>query len=275
MSDQFDPQATEEEAASKSQYMSWKDLRVLGLVLVGFVILLIPIYQFGKKKSEKAQCQNNFQAMADAVLLYAKDHDDGFPPLYRTGLGNTPALNRSGLPFTWASDISVYMNTRASFRCPSADESEVAYVEDPQVSKKKLAVTYGMYAPWGGWKTFNIENPDTTLIISETSNLGSAGSYDPVKFPPQDGRPTPDAFVIGWDTSNDAPSRNSRHVTRLAFRNSANGDFSNAVPRHDEGIHSLSVTGARIMLQKGDARLQFRDGRPSGYWSVPARLDMR
>ena len=133
----YDPQATEEEASARSQYFSWKDIRVLGAFLVILSACLYPVYQYGKKKSEKAQCVNNFKAMFDAVGLYMRDHDEGLPPAYRTDERGMPLLGTTDLPYTWASDVSEYMSKRASFMCPSATQAEVSHVENPLNGKDR------------------------------------------------------------------------------------------------------------------------------------------
>jgi len=270
MSDAYDPQATEEEASSKSQHMTFKDIRVLGVVILVTALILYPVYQMGRKKSEKAQCVNNLKAMGDAIALYANDHDDGLPVLFREENG-VPAVNKRGLPYTWVSDISKYMNKRASFRCPSADEKEVVYVEDPTDSKLKIPCTYGMYAAYSGYKTFNIDLPERTVLLAETSNQGAMTSFDPLPFKDKDGKPIPDGFVIGWSDSNLQGGPASKSPTRLAFRDSANGDFSKAAGRHDEGIHALVASGARFIMQPKHVPIRIREGLPSDFWAVPAR----
>jgi len=263
----YDPQATEEEAASRSQYFSWKDIRVLGALVVIFGLCLYPVYTYGKKKSEKAQCVNNFKAMFDAVGLYMRDHDEGLPPAYRTDNQNLPALGATGLPYTWASDVSVYMSKRASFNCPSAKPGEIASVEDPSDGKNKIQTSYGFYYAYNAVKSFNIESPSSTILISETSNRGSETSYNPLPY----GNNLDDGFIIGWSNSNIIGDANAQSVTRLAFRNTSTGNFKDGSGRHDEGIHALTGDGSRIILKSPEAGVRIQDGLPTGYWKVPAR----
>jgi len=266
----FDPQAPESGSSSSNAYLSFKDLRVLGLILLVLAACLYPIYQYGKRKSERSQCVNNTKAMSDAIGLYAKDHDDGLPPAYRSDSRGLPTLGGTGLAYTWASDLSGYMNPRASFRCPSASDAEVAYVEDPTSSKKKIAVTYGLYLPYGGVKMFNIENPDGTVLITETSNRGSNGSFDPKPLQDANGTPVDDAFVVAWNDSNDRPSSSSKLVTRLAFTETKDGDFKKGFARHDEGSNTLTATGAKFNMTVGQAIIRQSAKLPGGIWAVPA-----
>jgi hypothetical protein len=263
----YDPLATEDEAAARSSYLSFKDFRLIGLAIVVLIALLTPIYMMGKRMSEKAQCVNNFKAMFDAIGLYARDYDDGYPPLYRADDQGLPSAGPKGMAYTWVSDIKPYMNTRATFRCPSAEESEVVYVEDPNDSSARVAVTYGMYAPYGAAKSFTVPNPDTTILIAETSNLGSAASYDPH---PISG--TGDGFFIAWSNGNGGPNSSTNAVTRLAFRGTADGDFRDKAGRHDAESHALTATGRLLRLESVAGRVIRQDDVPGGYWAVPAGM---
>jgi hypothetical protein len=261
--------------------MSWKDIRVLGLVVLLLMAGLFPIYQMGIKNSEKARCTQNFMAIYQAMNLYARDHDDGLPPLFRTGNGFVPGLGEeTGRPYTWASDIVGYMGERGDFRCPSAKPQELVRAEHPQANDQSVTMSYGMYSPYGGYKTYNIENPDQTVLVAETSNLGTMSSYDPVPFKNADGSLLPDGFVIGWNDGNEVATSKSTKVTRLAFQNTASGTFGEqGIGRHTaeskqrkaiQVVHALTATGSKVNLTPGSAEIVQRDNLPSGLWSVPA-----
>jgi hypothetical protein len=268
---QYDPQAVEDDGGARGQYMTLKDWRIIlvGLVVLG--IILFPIYQIGKSKSEKAQCVGNFKAMFTAMSLYAKDHDDGLPPIYRAETNGLPSLGDTDLIYTWHSDLRPYMSPRQTFVCPTATSAESATVEDPESSKLSIRTTYGFYAPYSAAKVFNIESPDTTILLAETSNRGSADSYDPKPFNSDEGDELPDGVAIGFDNDNFYPTKHSRSVTRLAFRGSSAGSFENARGRHEEGIHALTATGElRILVPKDAVLARGKDG-PIGNWISPVR----
>jgi hypothetical protein len=238
--------------------------------MILLIICLLPIYNMGVKNSEKARCTQNMKAIYEAMGLYTKDHDDGLPPLYRANDQFAPLLGPdTKRAYTWASDIQGYMGPRANFVCPSAKPDEIVQVEDPKSDKDTVPMSYGMYAPYGGVKVYNIENPEQTILIAETSNQGSQTSYDPVKFD-DNGTALPDGFVIGWDDSNFEGSAQSKTVTRLAFRKTDGGAFTKeAESRHDAGIHALTASGQRLILQPKDAIIKQRDKLPGGMWAVP------
>jgi len=270
MNDAYDPNATEDEAAGRSQYMSLKDLRVIGIILVVLGALLYPVYRIGVRNRDKALCVQNMKAIYEAMFLYAENHDDGLPPLMRANPDGTPILGESGLPYTWVSDIAPFMSKRASFVCPSADPSEYVWNEDQASIHSKIPSTYGFYAAYSGIKASNIENRDQVILISETSNHGSMTSYDPLPFKDATGKDAPDGFAIGWSDNNLQGTSQSKTITRLAFRDSATGDTSKAYGRHDAGIHAVTASGQRLILKPAEAQIVHRDKLPAGFWLGPA-----
>jgi hypothetical protein len=187
----------------------------------------------------------------------------------RTGPNDTPGLGSTGRPYTWASDVSEMMSPRASFKCPTATDAEVTWIEGRE---RSIPLTYGMYAPYGGYLRNIVPNPDQTVLIAETTNFGALQTYDPVPFKTLEGDVVPfDGFVIGWDHSNREPSEHSKMVTRLAFPNTKDGAFTKDGPaRHDGGIHALSASGAMLpLLKPSSARIAIRKGLPGGLWEAP------
>jgi len=268
----YDPQAVEDDGGARSQYMTLRDWRIILIALVVLAVILYPVYQIGKSKSEKAQCVGNFKALFTALSLYAKDHDDGLPPIYRSSGDGLPSLGDTGLPYTWHSDLKPYTSERASFRCPTSTDDEAAFVEDPLTSKDKIAISYGFYTPYSAAKVFNIESPDTTILVAETSNAGAEGSYNPLPFKDSEGRPVPDAVAIGFDNDNFYPTKTTKTVTRLAFRGTGSGDFANGTGRHPEGVHALTATGELRILKSKDAQVMVRkDGTTTGMWVAPVK----
>lgn len=267
----FDPTAPEGDAARGSAYISKKDFRIISVAVLCLIGLLFPIYKVMERNSQKARCALNVKAISTALNEYAALHDDRFPPIMRTAENGSPDLGETGLPYTWVSDIEEHMSPRASFLCPSASPDEIVYVEGTQ--GKKIPVTYGMYAPYGGYLRSVIENPDQTIIIAETSNFGGGGSFDPTPYLNSKGEKiTSDGFVIGWNDSNIEGSDKSQFVTRLAFPETSAGKFDEKGPRrHDAGIYAITAVGAAAPLLKPNAAvIEKKFGLPGGIWAVPA-----
>lgn len=265
----YDPNAIDGDANRGSAYVSRKDFRVIIVGVAALALMLVPVYKVLERNSEKARCANNMAAIANGIGQYAALHDDRFPPLMRTA-GDAPDLGEKGLPFTWASDVQEFMNSRASFACPSALPEETVVTES--LKGARLPVSYGMYAPYSGYLRSMIDDPDMTIIVAETSNYGSANTFNPTPFKDAQGKDVPfDGFAIGLDDQNWYGTESSKYVTRLAFPDSAGGKFAEKGPaRHDGGIHAITATGsASPLLKPNDATVIKRFGLPGGIWTVP------
>lgn len=257
----YDPTAPEGDSRS-SQYVTKRDVRIVAVFLILLIAAGFPIFRILQKRAQRSVCATNLGAVANAISQYAVLHDDRFPPIMRTGPGNQPDLGDSGHPYTWVSDIDELMTKRASFLCPAADEKDVTFVEGIH---KLIPTTYGMYEPYGGYLRTIIPNPDQTVLISETSNLGSGSTYDPLPY-----KGGADGFVIGWNDSNDIPDDKSVAATRLAFMGTESGIFkADGEARHEDRIHALNCDGAMIFIKPVEARIKISRGLPSGLWQAP------
>lgn len=261
----------------KSSHLSRKDLRYLLFGLAGVLLMMWPLYSILKGNSERHICANNFQAMSTSLGLYLVDNDDRFPPAFATGEGEEPRTDSKGRPYTWCSLLDPYMNTRASFVCPTASDEEKVMGQAGR-SSETLESTYGMYPAYSGVYRETIPNIQQIGLIVETSNSGSGTSYNPVPFKAPDGQPmVTDGFVVGYDTSNGGPLPNSKTVTRLAFRNTANGKFGEeAGARHRDKIFVLTGDLRLRTITPNDAELKrLKSGEIVGLWAVPPTLRRR
>jgi hypothetical protein len=269
--DPYDPTAPEGEVSGRGQYMTKRDLKVILTSLAVLGVLAIPVYRFLLSRTESSRCTRNMQGISEALTLYATEHDGRYPPIDRTESvqGITPALGDTGKVYTWASDISGYMNARASFQCPSAEESELVKTEDPRGDNKTILTSYGMYSAYGSCLTSLVENPDQTIIIAETSNQGARNTSDPAPMVSLSGQPLPDGFVMGWNDGNDSPTKQSSYITRLAFQDSKGGKFSNdRGARHGDSIHVLSSSGQLIDARPPSSNFGSLK-RVNPMWTVP------
>ncbi len=276
----FDPDDTSDAPRASNAYVSWKDFRVIGLVLLGLGAILYPVYQGMVRKSLEYRSKNNLNAIYKAMQQYMGENDDHYPPAYATSEGSTAPYLQNGKPFVWANlpTIDGGLNPRVSFRCPAADASEVTHTQ----GGKSAELTYGMYAPLSGLGAGDVESPQNTILIGETSANGALNSFDPTPFLDSAGKPVAnDGFLIGFEDSNDAFTGKASAVTRLAYRDTKDGKFDKTNPsRHDGGINFVFADGhmdkfsSEISLLKAISR----DGRPTDYgapWSVPSRSAMR
>jgi hypothetical protein len=270
-SDPYDPSAPEGEVSSRGQYMTRRDMRTILISLAVLAIGSVPVYRFLLAQTESSRCTRNMQGISEALTLYTTEHDGKLPPIDETETldGLAPSVSPDGKVYTWASDVSVYMNARSTFLCPSAKPSELVATEDPRGTTHDFLSSYGMYSAYGTVLNSLIENPDQTIIIAETSNEGSLKTYDPDPLKSQTGKILPDGFVIGWNGGNLEPTKDTRFVTRLAFPNTNSGIFvKDGDARHGNTIHEFTASGQLIDAQQTGARFgTTRHTNPE--WALP------
>jgi len=264
----------EPEGTSKSIHLSKKDVKFFLIALVILAALMVPIYIQLKMTADQHLCKQNMEQIGKAIGLYAVSNDDRLPPVYATAGPQVPYVDEKGHPFTWTTLVSRFMNGRANFVCPSAQDDEKAVSQHPDSSKLSLESTYGMYVPLGGYAISHVQNPDVTTLVAETSNEGSQGSFDPFPYEGLAGnRGGQDGFAIGWSNGNDAPSKSTVSVTRLAYRETASGDFKMGIARHKAGIFFLSVSGSLHMAPPNAAKVTMHAGEIQGNWWAPPSED--
>ncbi len=263
MSERYDPQAVDD-TPGRSEYFSRKDAKWFVLLFVIAAAAGYPLFQWGNDQKNKALCSNNIKALGDALNLYAEQNDDRYPPLFEADSSGAPDTSGGKIPVTWASVVRSYHNGRTDLRCPAADEDEHALT---QWRGGPTPITYGLYAAHSTVTRTNIGSPDETILLAETSNLGSKGSFDPLPYKDASGNRLSDAFVIGWDNSNEAPNAQTKAVTRLAFRETGNGAFGEkSYSRHSPRIHAITVSGRRVLLSPQDSRATWRITTLTGQW---------
>lgn len=278
----YDPDEPEGSSPRGSQYVSRRDVQwLLGITAV-LVVALAPIYNHYRERSEKARCTLNMGAIANAMGLYREQWDSRFPPIAMLGDNDEPLLfplgpdgrpanaYPEGKPYTWVSLLKEYMTRRADFRCPSSRREELVenhHHEGPVLS------SYGLYVALSGLPLTSIDRPSETVAITETANHGALRTYNPVPFTDREGRVVPvDGFVVGFDTGNFdfEPDQGTKAVTRLAYRDTAEGDFDVAKrSRHPRGNHFLFADGHMRTLPATAARVRYLGpDELTGLWSA-------
>lgn len=264
----YDPDEPEGSKKSGSQYMSRKDLRWIVIIIFALLIAGTPVWMGMRDQRNKQVCKTNIRAIHAAMFLYAAENDDRLPPLYHVGDNGAPMLF-DDKPIVWASLLVPYMTKRAGFVCPAAEDSEKmsAYADDGD-KRADIELTYGMYLPMSSQPHLLLDSPKTTALIAETSNGGAMGTFNPLPFRDLTGKIVPfDAFMIGYDDSNTEFSEETNWVTRLALRETTDGEsLKEAKPRHGAGIHVMYVDGHMRLIFGKDAEVKNLYPNLTGLW---------
>jgi hypothetical protein len=256
---QYDTDAPEG-AKQSSAYMSRKDIKWIVAILIVLFVVGWPVWYAFMEQRDKQVCATNMRGIYEAMMLYAEQNDSRLPPLYHVGENGAPYLS-DGKPFVWASLLLPYMNQRAKFYCPASEESErmptIGYDERTD-ERADFDLTYGMYLPMGTIPHLLATNASDTALLLETTNNGALGTYNPVPFRDANGDVVPfDAFMVGFNDSNEMLTPDSKWVTRLAFRDAAKGyESGKAIPRHGLGIHVIFLDGHKGFFKAPNAKVR-------------------
>ncbi len=266
----FDPSAPEgSKGPGGGQYMTRKDFKIIVIITIVLTIAMIPLYLIMREKAYKATCVKNINGMMETLMIYSAQHDDRYPPLYYTDDKGQPDISKDGIAYTWISDIFPLKADRIDFTCPTASAEDIAYSANPK-GGAPIPSTYGFYAPYASYSTELVENPDTVVILAETSNHGANMSYDPLPFTGKY-----DGFVIGWQNTNDCVESNDgiHSVTRLAFPGTQDGKPDLGIGRHDKTIYGISASRLRLTLTPKDMATEYNPAKSllTGHWLEPLR----
>jgi len=270
-SNAYDPDEPEGAKSASGTYVSKRDAAIVGVILIVLTGLFWPIFQMLKANALNAECVRNLTSMKNAIGLYQTNNDGRYPPMYVEGDNRSPYLFNNGVPNTWASVISPYRSSFGSFTCPEAKKEENVMVQNGESGKGDIPLSYGLYRARALQPEALITDPNSAILIAETSNYGASGSYNPLPFITTDEKDVKvDGFAIGWDNSNFAFNYQTTAVTRLAFTNVSEGKFDGDKPgtRHSKHINALLVSGQLHHLIPHDSFVDRTGNRLTGLWEA-------
>ncbi len=253
-------------------HLQRKDLRNILLVIAVLIALSIPVYNQMKAQAHQHTCRTNLKEIGQAMALYREENNDRFPPTHVREAGGDAPMLFAGKPSTWATQVQPYMVVRASFVCPAASESEGVMTEHLMDKDKSFLSHYGMFEPRGGVPLNALTNPDTAVVLGETSNHGTNETYNPLPMKSTSGdEVSVDGFLIGFDVD-DKDGIGAKYVTRMALPDTKSGEFKeDGRTRHPSGTQVLFASGSTAFLPPTAARVE-RLGRNSEeivrFWKV-------
>jgi hypothetical protein len=255
----------------KSQYLSRRDVKVFVIAVVVLAVALSPVYFVLKENSDAFLCKRNLRAISKAISLYAIENNDRLPPAFVTPDGVRAYVEGNGAVYTWANLVDAHMSRDASFKCPKASDEE-CFIDHDIETGALMPVSYGMYLPMSGMPLSSVPNPESAILITETSSLGYNDTLDPHPYFDINDQKVKDGFVVTWDTGNKFPEGPVSSVTRLAFGDTKDGRFLKDGPtRHPGGNHFLTVAGSSITLKPTAASVEWDSKRRqiTGRWAIP------
>lgn len=249
----------------KVTHVSGKDLKVVSIALVIFIVICAPVYMGCKKQSEKHLCKQNMRGIGNAMNLYAEANNGLYCPVYAAVENDAPLVDKKGRAFTWVSLVSEYVGDRVSFKCPSASREENTLHQHRTDSDKEILCSYGMFTMRSTQATYAFRNQSTAVLIAETSNNGASDTYNPMPLAPG----SQDGFLIGFNDDNFAFSKQTKVVTRLAFSGTKEGKFgSEASSRHDGGNFFLFADGHASPQAPLSAKVDLVGNQIDGFWAT-------
>lgn len=249
----------------RSDLVSKADVKKFLVGLVVVAVVLSPIFFYLRENAYRATCGKNLLQLYKGITLYAAENNDRLPPVYVTSQTDAPYIER-GAANTWVQLIEGQTKESVSTVCQSAGAEDRVMVHSESGSR---GLTYGMFAPLGGEPMDLIDNPDQAVLLGETANMGASGTYDPMPFKDASGEVVPyDGFVIGFNDSNLLPTDASKAVTRLAFPDTADGQFKlDGRTRHRDGIQIVTASG-RLRTIKPDMAYLKLGGAENPLWKI-------
>jgi len=168
------------------------ELLVVIAIIAILAAILFPVFAKAQEKARQSSCASNMKQLATAIITYAQDYDEMFPPQYYSqnpqfsGWAGSGPWSNGPNPGTenWCQLIYSYVKSEAVFTCPddNAASGNAGYVNADDLSKAgstpdgtiQISYILSTYvsAP-DGWSTGAIANNGSMGILP--SNTGTQG----------------------------------------------------------------------------------------------------
>src|SRR5688572_28176774 len=93
------------------------ELLVVIAIIAILAAILFPVFAQAREKARQTACLSYHKQLGTAVMMYAQDHDELFPP-ERIG-GTRNQIDAKGTGWTWRWAMQPYVKSEKIWVCPS------------------------------------------------------------------------------------------------------------------------------------------------------------
>jgi prepilin-type N-terminal cleavage/methylation domain-containing protein/prepilin-type processing-associated H-X9-DG protein len=216
------------------------ELLVVIAVIAILAAILFPVFAQAREKARQTTCTSNVKNLGLAVMMYAQDYDETYPPLwYAAGNGHWPNTVRPYIG-QGGSDPTGKLWTKGIMQCPSAPLKEPGW-------SYAMSEEMGVYdAKLNGYRAFtlaSISRPANVLMIAEAPQVKEWGQAS-IQI-------STNPTCWGGPTGNGVDVKGYADVDPIP--QSATANCSSALPRyrHSEGALIAWADGHASWRRKG------------------------
>ncbi|HOS91872.1 MAG TPA: DUF1559 domain-containing protein [Armatimonadota bacterium] len=162
------------------------ELLVVIAIIAILAAILFPVFAKARAKARQTSCLSNLKQLANAMLQYAQDSDEGFPThATQCSYGVTQSLQ-------WFEQLQPYIKNTAVFQCPSAVQMDewMGNCYGGQFGRPNYIVHYGYnvqiqeapFRNWGDngvWSMASHQRPAEVGLLADCFTTRWVSSPDP------------------------------------------------------------------------------------------------
>jgi prepilin-type N-terminal cleavage/methylation domain-containing protein/prepilin-type processing-associated H-X9-DG protein len=179
------------------------ELLVVIAIIAILAAILFPVFARARENARRASCQSNLKQIGLGMMQYTQDFDEKYSLMYyyaNSSSGQEWSSTNTG-DYKWMDAIFPYVKSEQLFVCPSSNNQRYQYYKNlpnsaPAWPSGQYFGSYGMSeAYWGGGPAnasgpgfggggttpgagrslSEIEAPATTVLITDTGQIGDPG----------------------------------------------------------------------------------------------------
>lgn len=124
------------------------ELLVVIAIIAILAALLFPVFATAREKARQTSCLSNLKQLGAAMLMYAQDYDELFPPT----VGREPT-DRTYFEMSWMNRIQPYVKNLGVFVCPSSGHNNTQWQQSADILRN---YSYAPSARAQGFSAFRL-----------------------------------------------------------------------------------------------------------------------